>query len=293
MGRIGNAFAISLAVIRSPLAACSIVAAVLIGASAFAWQKFGEQILQSPKYYLSTDNIQVTPPPDWIRADIAREVFRDGALEKIAVHDRELTNKVADAFSVHSWVKQVVQVRKFTDHVVVELAYRQPVAMVEVVTNGKKGLIPVDHRGVILPTADFSPNETRDYLRISVADATTFGVVGTPWGDERVHQAAQIAESWGSKWSSLNLYRIVANPTEDRLDPVDYELQTRGGSRVVWGHAIGMESPGEATAAEKIAQLEKFAATDGPFDKLDPQTRLDVRSGQVTRSVIRNAGHQK
>ncbi len=292
LSRFKESIAGPLQVLRSPVSVCVIVAVTVIGAAVIAWHKYGDQILQNPKWVITSDQIEITAPPDWIRSDIKAEVVRDSSLERMSILDRNLVQKVGDAFAIHSWVADVRRARKHTDRIVVELEYRRPVAMVEVVTNSRRGLIPVDRDGVILPTADFSPNQTRDYLRLSIRGVKSFGVVGTPWDDERVLDSAGISAAWDSKWKPLGLYRIVAIEVTDieQMEPsYIYEIHTRQGVRVIWGQATGKESTDEATAAQKVALLVKHAEEHGPLDESNHATVLDVRSGKITESTARTA----
>jgi hypothetical protein len=287
-----------------PATVGSMLTIVFLGAVVFTWHKYGPQILQDDRFLVQPENIEITPTPPWIRTDLMDEVVRDGALERLSVHDRHLVEKVADAFAVHSWVDEVKRVRKQSGRptqqgdrtqevkIVVELSYRRPIAMVEVVTNRQKGLVPVNADGVILPTVDFSPKETRNYLRLTVPDVQPYGLVGTSWGDQRVHQAAQVAATWDRNWKKLKLYRIVvlpASPAEIRNDVYEFELQTKNGSQIVWGSSPGREKPGEAIAAQKIASLLAYAEQHGDLDKASTPQRLDIRDGTPPRSLPRTA----
>ena len=153
-----------------------VLAAGLTGGAYYGWQRVGPQVTQGPEYLLEPDQIEITPPPPWIRSDVRGETVRDGGLSGLSILDRELTVKIARAFGLHTWVEEVRRVRKeHPARVVVELAYRRPVAMVEVTMNDRPGLLPVDVNGVLLPPGDFSAEQARDYLRVSLADATPAG----------------------------------------------------------------------------------------------------------------------
>jgi hypothetical protein len=103
--------------------------------------------------------------------------------------------------------------------------------------------------------------------------------VGTPWGDNRVAAAALIAHALDAHWQKFELYSIVlALPPSGELPGAPtFDLLTRDGSRVIWGHAPGQEQSGEATAAEKLAALEKYVAEHGPLT--GEQRVLNVRDG--------------
>lgn len=275
--------------VRMPAISFSILALLFVSSSIYAWRVFGTMIPRNPR--VTADRIEITRQPDWIRTDIKKEVIRDSALEHLSLHDRKLVTKIADAFSVHSWIANVETVRKYPGKIVVALEYRHPAAMVEVKTNGERGLIPVDPTGVILPTADFSPNETRNYLRISVPDVNSFGMVGTRWRDDRIVHAAKIADIWGDEWKSLHLYRITATvrSADSFDDNILYELQTKNRVHVIWGSPIGMERPGEISASEKKARLIDYAKSNGTLDEMDEMLKLDIRGSEVRTERSRTA----
>jgi hypothetical protein len=119
-----------------------LVAALLIlacGLSAgLAWRRWGGQLLSQPEYRLSESSLRVTPAPEWIHpaTNITSEVVRDGSLRDLNLLDDQTVIKIADAFKLHTWVKRVVRVSKQApSSVVVELDYRKPIALVEVLYN--------------------------------------------------------------------------------------------------------------------------------------------------------------
>lgn len=284
----------------------AVVLGVLVGGVVFAWQKFGPQITAGPAYRLQPNAIEVSQQPPWIHADVKAEVIRDGSLTNLDLLDPQVTVRIAQAFATHSWVAEVRRVSKHHPaKVVVEVVYRKPVAMVEVEMeveiNGKRvkerGLLPVDVGGVLLPTEDFSPNEAREYARVSAGGKAPAGPVGTPWGDPRVAGAAKIAAAFGDRWRELALYRIVAvpDPVSGRLhgEP-NFELTTKPGVRILWGHPPGEETSGEASAAQKITRLQQFVAEYGPLDSsLNGTQQIDLRDGQQIRPSARTARRER
>ena len=181
---------------------------------------------------------------------------------------------------MHPWVAKVQRVSKRSPAgVEVELDYRRPVAMIVV---AGPMLLPVDGEGVLLPTADFSPQEAQHYPRIAEIKTSALGPVGTRWGDTHVTGGAQIAAALLEDWEALKLHQVV--PAARQVDSLGvesdtYELCTREGTRVDWGHPPGAEIANEAKAAKKIERLRSYAAQHGGSleDPSGPQ-RLDVRS---------------
>jgi len=264
----------------------------LAGATYYGWQRVGGQVTQGPEYLLAPEQIEITPLPPWIRTDVRAEAIRDGGLSGLSLLDRELTVKIARAFSLHTWVENVRRVRKeYPARVVVDLVYRRPVAMVEVTMNDRPGLLPVDVNGVLLPPADFSAEQARDYLRVSLADAVPAGPIGTPWGDPRVDGAARIAAVLQEHWKRLGLYRVSIAPTgTPSLTPGElvFLLGTRRGAQIVWGPAPLANSPPDIKAAlAKVERLVAYVEQHGPLDGLDTETQIDLT--QATMSSQRTA----
>jgi hypothetical protein len=257
------------------------LAAGLTGAAYYGWQRVGPQVTQSPEYLLEPDQIEITPPPPWIRSDVRAETIRDGGLSGLSILDRELTVQIARAFSLHTWVEEVRRVRKeHPARVVVDLTYRRPVAMVEVTMNDRPGLLPVDVNGVLLPPGDFSAEQARDYLRVSLADATPAGPVGTPWGDPRVDGAARISAVLQEHWKQLGLYRVSVEPPESlpgALAETVFVLSTRRGAQIFWGDAPPANSAADVKAAlVKVERLIAYVEQHGPLDGLNSEAQIDL-----------------
>ena len=263
------------------LAAVAIVGA-LVGGAVYGWRRWGLEITDRPEYRLEAENIEITPPPPWIRAEkLKAEVVRDGHLGGRSILDRQLTIDVAEAFTRHGWVKAVTRVTKRPPaRVAVEIVYRKPVAMVEVVIDGQPGLLPVDGEGVLLPPEDFAPEQARAFPRISVAGATPTGAVGTPWGDRRIAGAARIAAVLLEHWPRLGLYRIALHRTADSGTPAGeptYDLVTRSGARVIWGRAPRPDDVQRPGAIDKVARLLAYVETNGSLESMEKTTELDLR----------------
>lgn len=252
------------------------------GGFAYAWQRWGTLVQNHPRYALDGDRIELPPQPEWIPSNVKDEVVRDGSLATLSLLDPQVTVKVAREFALHCWVSHVRRVRKdYSGRVIVDLEYRRPVAMVEVTTNGQRGLLPVDAAGFLLPPQDFTPEQTRDYLRIAVGDTLPVGSPGTPWGDPAVAEAAAIAETLREAWRGARLYRVFLPPpppgTRGRLPDRLYRLITRDGAELFWGHAVGAESGTEAKASDKVFRLARLAEQPGALSPASSETPWDLR----------------
>jgi hypothetical protein len=267
-----------------------LAAAAFFGLWYAVWQRVGQRVLSSEQYWLSQQNVEITPPPEWIHRDIRAEVFRDASLDgPLSIMEEDLTARVANAFSLHPWVAKVRRVSKHHPaRVKAELVYRRPVLMVQ-----RPGeLLPVDEQGVLLPREDFSPIEARRYPRLQGIDTAPIGPEGTRWGDARVFGGAQIAAAFGPAWHQLKLDCIVPYATADVRygHEYTYEFFTRGGTRIHWGRPPGLEMPGEPPAPDKLARLVKHHEENGTLEGSSGPQQLDVRRPGPLRDTSRTAG---
>jgi hypothetical protein len=260
--------------------------AVLIALGVSGWRQWGPTITRAPAYGLDESKFEVTAQPTYIHANVKREAVRAGNLAGLSVLDPKLIEKVQQAFAVQTWVESVERITKHHPaRVVVEIKYRRPIGMVEIAQGDERGLLPVDTQGVLLPPEDFSANQVRNYLRISIGTTAPQGPVGTPWGDPRITAAASIAESLGDTWQKLQLYRLQHTGDDPAGAPL-FDLTTREGAKVIWGHAPGHEISGEATASEKVAYLATWHEKNGPLSALGEKKEINVRDGQRARTPV-------
>lgn len=249
-----------------------------LGGWYFVWLKVRDQVLSSDAYLLTPGDVKITPLPDWIRTDVRGQVLRDASLEgPLSIMDDDLTGRIASAFSLHPWVAKVQRVTKrHPAGVEVELVYRRPVCMVEVAAD----LQPVDVAGVLLPRDDFSQVEAARYPRLAGIDTAPLGPIGTRWGDGRVVDAAEIAAAFGSTWQQLKLDRIspAADSPAAYAATTTYELFTRSGTRILWGHGPASKLPSELPAIDKVARLKQYAAENGSLEGPGGPQVLDVRT---------------
>ncbi|REK15764.1 MAG: hypothetical protein DWQ37_08065 [Planctomycetota bacterium] len=279
---------------RLIIAAILVVLASVLGL--IVWRHVRDHVLAGGQYQVQPDLISISPPPEWIRgtsdsqapadrikSEALRDLTRGGALSLL---DADLTVRVASAFSDHPWVSRVDRVSKsFPSGLEVALAYRTPVAMVEV--DDGTGVLPVDEQGVVLPTKDFTSDEVERYPRIAEIYTRPAGAVGTRWGDAAVHGAAQIAAAISRDWGELDFARIVPVERKPAQMGVEYTYAviTRSGSTVYWGRAPGTDTPGELPAPRKIAQLKRYAEQNqGTLDGADgPQEMEFGQDGSLLR----------
>jgi len=273
------------------LVGATAILAGLIVAAFFAWKHGVPPVLA--RHQLRSENVHIPPTPPWIRSDIKAEVFRDGSLSDASALETDLTPRIAHAFEMHPWVAEVTRVSKQAPaNVVVDLAYRQPIAWVEVPEGmfGQQGqaALPIDSQSVLLPQADFTPDDLGMFIRISIENLSMCGPTGTPWGDPRVAGAAAIASALGEQWRELGLYEIKALADRSQANApatTRYELYTPVEKRIIWGSAPGSEWPGEPTAATKVRLLREYVNRRGPLDQ-GTVLGLDLRSPESIRTAL-------
>ena len=279
----GGAGGIPPAIIVGLLFFVAVVTVVVYG-----WRNWGRTVVARPIYRIAAESIEITPPPPWIRRDVRAEVVRDAALNDLTIFDKDATIRVYQAFELNPWVAKVQRVSKHPPaRLIVDLEYRKPVAFVEVpptTPTDEGGVIPIDGLTCVLPTGtgdfrDFTSEDLKHYLRISIRDIRPYGLAGTVWGDPRVTGAAKIATALDGAWQSLQLYRIqLASSSELSGNPMEpvYELETASHRRIVWGNAPGQEKPDEPSAPVKVNRLQQAAKSLGSLDQL-PESGADLR----------------
>ena len=264
--------------------------AILGGTGWGLWSFIEPHLTSGPHYTLNPQDISLTQLPAWIKTDLRGEALRNAGLDgPLSILDPQLAERLYKAFEMHPWVAKVERVTKLSpNRVEVALVYRKPVCMVEV----PGGLFPVDERGVLLPSSDFSPIEAQRYPRLSDIQTVTEGPVGTEWRDPHVPGAARLAAVLLDAWTELQLDRIApaaAAGSPSSLGEPEFELFTKGGSRIVWGRAPGSTASNEPPPADKLARLRRYAKEQGSLDGPKGPQQLDLRHGGELTPAPRTA----
>jgi hypothetical protein len=268
----------------------SVVALVgFVGLSYGLWQHVGPQVLSGPEYTIGPRDVEITPPPSWIRSDLAGDVVRGLSLDApLSILDDDIAQRLHEAFAAQPWVAKVERVSKqHPARVRVDLVYRRPVCMVETSGAPLPGstvqipprLLPIDVQGVLLPERDFTDDKRRQYPRLAGIPTSPPSVAGGRWTDSRVIGGAQIAAELIDVWTELSLERIVASSLPDTsLEPPEhtYEIFTTGGTRILWGHAPDTRMPGVVSVFEKIARLKQIKKDEGSLEGPAGPRTIDV-----------------
>ena len=270
-----------MALLRNRLVLGAGLLVMLLIVGRFVWNRYGTLVSDDPRYALSAEKLHVTPAPEWVQSDVTAAAIRTGKLDELSLLDRDLVSRVDEAFRLQTWVAEVEAVTKTATGVDVELRYREPIAMVEIFTNGSAKLQPVDAEGVLLPGAEFSQTQAQQFLRIAVPQPRLHGLIdGTQWPDERVVAAAEVAGLLFESRQPLHLFRInMLLPDQGQRQRVpQFEIETTTGQRVVWGSPPSATQSYEASADDRLAalqSLEKTLTAKAPKG----QALYDVRTG--------------
>ena len=246
--------------IRAPTALAVLWPAILIIGGYIGWHRWGADHVAANFGSIRPEAIQVTEPPTYVRSDVVQDVYNDTAMGGLSLLDRTATSKIASAFSMHPWVRDVRSVRKLPGGgVEVRLDYRQPIAMARVFkpqyTENQRYYLPIDGQGVLLPSEEFARSETRHFIHIHVPGADSNNPPGTKFGDHRVESAAALAELLSPFREQAKIKSIEVGGDPRLTQVPQLELTTTDGRRFFWGNPPGVEEPGEATAPMKLQTL--------------------------------------
>jgi hypothetical protein len=234
------------------------------------------QIRAWDRYSLAFVEIDCPSPPLQKREDFLLEVQSRSSLpERLQLLDQDLPARLADAFAGHPYVEKVEKVAVQAGRKVqIHLSYRIPVLEV-MLADRRQGLQPtqgksrqasiddsggdlswfVDAKGTLLPR-----KKLREPLPLLLVTTAPAGQAGRPWGVANVEAAALTAAFLHEQRHRLNLGVFELKGTE-------MVLSTPAGTKVLWGHAPGQESSGEATASAKLDRLLSYCAIEGSLDK--------------------------
>ena len=284
--------------LRKPRFLILLAAPLAIAAAVTSFRHISPILVSRPEYRIHPAEVILPPAPAWIPRNLAEQVFNSSGLgTHLSLLDPTVSERVAAAFHSHPWIERVVSVQKrWPSRIVVDAVYRQPVAMVR----GIDGFYPIDHSGILLPARDFSDTDVQQFPVIEQVTSNPLGRLGEPWGDPAVAAAAKLAEVLLQKadeqrnwWQLLNLAAIVVprNVTlPDSAEELQFELRTKGGSRILWGRSPEARHPGEIDLTRKLQRLRELHSRFGNPDNQQDQWQIDIRSWQgVRRDILSSA----
>ena len=249
--------------------------------------RWAPDLSSDPAYQVTVERVHIPERHEWVPFEIVERVLaRAGATPErpLSLLRDRLSAELAESFAAEPWVKAVREVRRERDGTIkVDLEFRRPALMVST----PRGMYAVDAEAVLLPPQDF---RAEDIPRFPLArGATSLPQVGAgqAWNDPVILGAARLAEFLTSvdedaaAWSRLGLAAIVLPGRESAADRLpSYELETAGGSRIVWGDAPGAESL-EPSPKQKLARLIYYREQCGGFETAEGPARIDIRDIEV------------
>lgn len=256
-----------------------VVVALLLGGGVWTiWQNVRETVVSRADYQIGLADIELTPLPAWIRSDLKAEALRNASLDPpLPLLDEQLPARLERAFAMHPWIEKVQAVRiGYPAKVQIDVAYRRPVVMVEVAS----GLMPLDATGILLPTVDFTPLDTRKYPRLAGIDGAPLAPAGAVWNDPIVLGGAVLANELRELWKAGDLYclRWVRDPAGTHDWERHFVLETRPGTRIVWGDPPGRTQSDEPTLAEKRKALAGWITAPGGLESALKGFTVDLRN---------------
>jgi hypothetical protein len=254
-----------------------VATAILIGVLALGGHKafsLGRAtVTDSERFRLSLREIEITPLPVWIRADLLGQVQRSAGLpDELSSLDIQLTSRLGEAFGANPWVRKVREVRLIHPRTVrVGLTYREPVAVVQTAHS----LHPIDRDAVLLPAEDLT--DPAIYVTISGVRSTPTSPAGTKWQDPVVQAAAITADTLAGYHLKLSISAIdVSEYRPAATRPGAIMLLTEAGTRVKWGRPPDDDFPGEVSTQTKLTRLFKYLQDHGSLDKPAGPNDIDI-----------------
>jgi hypothetical protein len=274
---------------RAVLVAAMLLGALLAG-STFAWRKWSAAIGRLDQYVVTADRVHLSPPPPWLKANIAVQALEDAGLsESLSLIDPDLASRLVEALELHPWVTRVKRVEThIPPRVDAEVVYREPFAAVEAGSVGENALCPIDVNGFRLPANDIPAAMLVRLPRIS--DSGQLPLVGQPFRGPRTAGAIEIVSSLRDQWESLSLW--IVSP-QDRPETygeeqyILYDIIASGGTRIHWGTAPNAALEHESPPEQKLSRLRAYLeANNVDLRSVRSPAVIDVRRDvQVKRRM--------
>lgn len=264
--------------------------AILLSTGYLGWRFYGAKALDSTYYALKQENIHLTQPPFNLKTDIVQEVFEGSGLSRMSLLDDQTAAVVARAFAAHPWIRKTHRVQKMAGgQIMINVEYRAPIAMVycepirdETSGGGtKESFLPIDADGILLPTKDFSQSDIPEFILVYANNirASEHRRVGTPLGDSQIEEAVLLCRLLTPIRKEAKITSLYVYPSRDPgRSKWKLEIATKGGPRIVWGSAPGIENFGEPSANTKAKRLLEIVSTK----ELWAQPDFDLSTSQTT-----------
>lgn len=260
----------------------------------FGWRYYGAAKLDLAYYGLRKENVHLPPQPRWMRStNVLDEVFEGSALSNLSLLDSQTPAAIARVFDAHPCVRKTHRVQRTAGQIIINLEYRQPVAMIALPKDEKLGagdsvFYAVDSDSVLLDDKNFIREDIPNYITVFCKmEKPSELVKGKPFGDQRIAEAVRLCTFLLQYREGAKLTRLYVYPPRAVGKSRSWlELETLNESRIQWGSAPGLELPGENTASAKLKMLIEFSS-DGKETKnrsidlsgLNPNSKTASKGG--------------
>lgn len=245
-------------------------------AAVYALSTWRHTLASDQRYCIRTADLKLVQKTSWMTPDISSEI--EASLHQLpptlSLMDHTASERVAKCLEKNPWIREVYYVRldspKLGGHsngLEVSMAFRRPIAFVEVGRGGKARYVMVDREGVRLGSDSYEDPELGDRRLLTITGVPTSPPsVGQVWSDPAVLAGAQIADLLRSRVARFNLYRIDVSNVMKRRDGREKEIALytkRSLTCILWGRPPGRK----AELLENITARGKIQLLDRAFDQ--------------------------
>ncbi|NIA21310.1 MAG: hypothetical protein GWP05_04935 [Anaerolineaceae bacterium] len=271
-------------------------------AAVYALSIWRTTLARDEQYCIRTADLKLVQKTTWMTPEIAGEI--QASLRqlppRLSLMDRTTSELVAKCLEKNPWIREVYHVRLDSpklggrsNGLEVSMAFRRPIAFVEVGRGSGARYIMVDRQGVRLGADSYEDPELGDRRLLTIVGVETEApVAGRLWSDPAVLAGAQVADLLRSRVARFNLYRIDVSNVEKRRDPRKKEIvlyTKRSRTCILWGRPPGRKAEllENITAAGKIQLLDRafdrYGGLHGRVEAIDLVERKIRRSSSPER----------
>lgn len=268
---------------------------LVIGGVIFLWKNNQASIVNVDEYHLTADKIRMPEPPPWVDID-PRELILSTE-QSPSILNPSLIARTAEQVEGMPFVDQIHSISKSKTGVEIDLAYRQPVAVVAINSVTMQGAIDqstkiklaVDRNGIVMPKQlSETPNLPIICMPYPVKRQAQLNT-WSDWPDNRVRAAAKISQYFVG--GDVGVFRVVTSQKPDQLEQKQpFELWSVSGiygTRIIWGVDPDSQGGTEATVQQKLAAINDLISRLGPLGPVAKQSNqplgrvFDVRTGEA------------
>jgi hypothetical protein len=282
----------------------AVVTTVLLLTAQHYWQQFNQELLPTDQFAVKLESFEINEKNEWL--DVSPKFYlashpefsvQSGHAQR-SLLDPALVGDLAKDVSQWPFVRAVKKIQKSANGIELDLEYRRPIAVVELMNSSRNWL--VDEEGRLIPGnmqagADGQPvfvnhagqqvDVSQKMLRINLENPQTQSLEHWQvWPDGRIVDACRVADQLQEVIDEFGLYRVLTIRPHGDSDSVPnpqwpYEVWTAVGTRIIWSDNPLQET--NESRDQKIQSIRQWIATNGSLDQLVNWKKLDVRSGQA------------